>query len=40
MQEQLQAFMQHIDVGTPNTEIDPYDDPQVYHRLRNLGYLE
>jgi arylsulfatase A-like enzyme len=40
MQEQLQAFMQPIDVGTPNTEIDPYDDPQVYHRLRNLGYLE
>ncbi|HJT57145.1 MAG TPA: sulfatase [Ktedonobacteraceae bacterium] len=40
MQERLQSFMQHVDVGTPNTENDPYNDPQVYHRLRNLGYLE
>ena len=40
MQEQLLAFIQHNDAGTPNTENDPYDDPQVYHRLRNLGYLE
>src|SRR5260370_14962395 len=40
MQEQLQAFTQHNDVGTSNTENDPYNDPRVYQRLRNLGYLE
>lgn len=40
MQERLKTFIQHIDVETHNDENDPYNDPQVYHRLRNLGYLE
>jgi len=42
LQKRLHTFMSHI--TTANTTIedttDEFDDPQVYRRLRDLGYLE
>lgn len=40
MQEYLRAFLQHVGDATPTAEYVSHDDPQVYRRLRDLGYLE
>ncbi len=41
MQERLRTFMSHISsADTTTEETDEYNEPQVYRRLRDLGYLE
>ena len=40
LHEYLQAFVQHADLPTLAGEEADYDDPEVYRRLHNLGYLE
>lgn len=40
LHEYLQAFVKHTDFPTPAAEDADYDDPEVYRRLHNLGYLE
>ena len=42
LQQHLHTFMSHI-TSTDNTEgeqTEEFDDPQVYRRLHDLGYLE
>ncbi|GAC1433075.1 MAG: sulfatase [Ktedonobacteraceae bacterium] len=42
LQKRLHTFMNHIAVAdtTETEETEEFDDPQVYRRLRDLGYLE
>jgi arylsulfatase A-like enzyme len=41
LQERLRAFRSNITVAdTVVEQADEYDDPEVYRRLRDLGYLE
>ncbi len=40
MQDYLQAFMEHDGSEIPAPEYTSYDDELVYHRLRDLGYIE
>ncbi|GAC1394221.1 MAG: sulfatase [Ktedonobacteraceae bacterium] len=42
VQKRLHTFMSHITTADTTTEeaTDEFDDPQVYRRLRDLGYLE
>jgi len=43
IQKRLHAFMNHLNTTEATTEdvtTEEFDDPQVYRRLRDLGYLE
>jgi len=42
LQKRLHTFIYHVTVidTTEVEEIEEFDDPQVYRRLRDLGYLE
>ncbi len=41
LQEQLHGFIKHSSpVSVPEEEIEAYNEPQVYRRLHDLGYLE